>query len=376
LEDEILDMEESESEEPFDFPPPERKITTQPYDLSVQTLCEQWENHILEIPELQREYVWDNGRASRLIESFILGVPVPPLYFAETRDARFEVIDGQQRVRSIVRYVNNELPLSGLRVLSEYKGLRFHKLPPREQRFLKSRTLRVIVITYDSHPNMKFEVFERLNTGGISLNAQELRNSLYRGTLNRTLKELVLNSDFRSCIGTKNPRHRMVDEELVLRFLALRERLATYRPPLKRALNEYMDANRDAEEGWLVERRVLFESTMSRLNSVLGRQAFRLIDASGRPLLDAKGRPLPRGVNRALFDAQALAFSWVAGPIPKSKAQRLVALISSALGDEETQDATRRATGDRKRILHRLRAIVGALDDAGVVVDVPVRLEG
>jgi len=376
MDDDALDqdLEESEGDESFDFPPPERKITTQPYDLSIQTLVEQWNSSLLEIPDIQREYVWDNGRASRLIESLILGVPVPPLYFAETKDARFEVIDGHQRVRSIARYFGNEFPLSGLRVLGEYKGLRFHQLPPREQRFLKTRTLRVVVITSDSHPNMKFEVFERLNTGGISLNAQELRNSLYRGTLNNEMKRLVHDSSFRTCIGTKKPRTRMVDEELVLRFFALREGLDRYRPPLKRVLNDYMEENRNAPEEWLAVRAEAFGETMSIVKQVLGAQAFRLIDANGRPLRDSAGKPLPRGLNRALFDAQALAFSWTVRPISRAQNPAVIASISDALADANTQDATRRATGDRKRILLRLRAMVNALKGAGVEVNVPIDL--
>ncbi len=379
MDDEALeqdqDLDESEGDEGFEFPPPERKITTQPYDLSIQTLVEQWTSKLLVIPEIQREYVWDNGRASRLIESLILGVPVPPLYFAETKDARFEVIDGHQRVRSIARFLGNEFSLSGLRVLGEYKRLRFHQLPPREQRFLKSRALRVVVITADSHPNMKFEVFERLNTGGITLNAQELRNSLYRGAFNQELKLLVQNPALRHCIGTKKPRKRMVDEELVLRFFALRDRLGKYRPPLKRLLNEYMDENKNAPDQWLLERSRGFEATMLLVDQVLGEQAFRLIDANGLPLRDSAGKPLPRGVNRALFDAQALAFSWVTRPIPSARRATVVASISEALSDEQTQDATQRATGDRKRILLRLGAIVDALQDAGVAMSVPISLK-
>ena len=150
MNDEIRELEETEGEETFEFPPPERKINTQPYDLSIQTLIEQWDSNLLGIPEIQREYVWDNGRASRLIESLILNIPIPPLYFAETKDARFEVIDGHQRVRSIARYLTNQFGLSGLRVLSEYKAKRFHQLPEREQRFLTTRSLRVVIITYDS----------------------------------------------------------------------------------------------------------------------------------------------------------------------------------------------------------------------------------
>ena len=368
------ELEESEGEEEFIFPPPERKINTQPYDLSVNTLVEQWNDHLLGIPEIQREYVWDNGRASRLIESLILNIPVPPLYFAETQDARFEVIDGHQRVKSIARYISNEFALSGLGVLDDFKAKRFFQLPDREQRFLKTRSLRVVVITHDSHPSMKFEVFERLNTGGISLNAQELRNSLYRGSFNRELKDLAKNAAFRTCIGTKLPRRRMVDEELILRFFALRDTLAGYKPPLKRVLNEYMDLHRDPDEDWLAERRQVFSITMSMLANVLGGQAFRLIDPEGNPLRDENGKPLPRGVNRALFDAQALAFSWIRQPIANAERAEVVQRISEALSNDATQDAVRRATGDRKRIFHRVRAMVSVLQEANIAVDVPIDL--
>jgi hypothetical protein len=212
------DLGEMDGEEDFTFPPAERRLITQPLDLSVQTLTEQWDNKLLLLPDIQREYVWDNGKASRLIESLILNIPIPTLYFSETQEARYEIIDGHQRVRSIVRYLSNEFMLAGVAVLREYKGLRFHQLPEREQRFLKMRTLRIILISVESHPNMKFEIYERLNTGAILLNAQELRNSVYRGSFNDLLHELSKTVDFRAMIGTKLPRRRMVDEELVHRL--------------------------------------------------------------------------------------------------------------------------------------------------------------
>jgi len=293
-----LNLQENDSDGEFDFPPPDRKIFTQPYDLSLQTLVEQWVSGSLELPELQREYVWDNGRASRLIESFILNIPVPPIYFAETEDAILQIIDGHQRVRSIVRFFKNEFALSGLRVMSEYLRKRFHELPEREQHFLKTRSIRAIVISHESHPNMKFEVFERLNTGGIALNAQELRNSLYRGSLNSKLKRIVLDESFRACIGTVRSRRRMVDEELVLRWFAMHDDLPQYRAPLKRFLNEYMDRNKNQTDEWIGQRENEFITTMNRVGRVLGGRAFRLIDADGEPLNDEHGKPFPRSVNR------------------------------------------------------------------------------
>ena len=191
------DLGEMEGDEEFIFLPAERKVVTQPLDLSVQTLQEQWNSKLLVLPDIQREYVWDNAKASRLIKSLILNIPIPVLYFAETEEAKYEIFDGHQRVKSIMNYLAGIFPLSGLAVLREYRGLRFSELPEREQRFLKMRTLRTILISIESHPNMKFEIYERLNTGSISLNAQELR------------------------------------------FFAMRHGIATYRTPLKKFLNNY-----------------------------------------------------------------------------------------------------------------------------------------
>ena len=120
-----IDLLEDDVEEDLDFPPTNRRIVTQPYDLSLQTLVEQWDSNHLVLPELQREYVWDNGRASRLIESFILNIPVPPIYFAERPDSVLEIIDGHQRVKSIVRFMKNEFSLRSLSVLSDTGGSGF-----------------------------------------------------------------------------------------------------------------------------------------------------------------------------------------------------------------------------------------------------------
>lgn len=360
------DIGEMEGDEEFTFPPAERKLVTQPLDLSVQTLFEQWDAGILYLPEIQREYVWDNGKASRLIESLILNIPIPVLYFAETLEAKYEIIDGHQRVRSIVRYLKNEFALSGLAVLREYKGSRFHKLPEREQRFLKMRTLRAVIISVDSHPNMKFEIFERLNTGAISLNAQELRNSIYRGPFNAMLHDLAKGDVFRSLVGTKTPRKRMVDEELILRFFALRARLDAYRTPLKRFLNEFMGQEREADKKKLLALQEVFRETVERVDALFGESAYRV--------LDAKGAAAEPTVNRALFDSQMLACSWITGPVIKEQRKSVRKRFATLFQNELFLDAIQRATGDRARTLSRLRMTGGALAAAGLKLKVPFDL--
>lgn len=355
-----------EGDEEFSFPPNERKVVTQPLDLSVQTLVEQWKAKLLVLPEIQREYVWDNGKASRLVESLLLNIPIPVLYFAETPEATYEIIDGHQRVNSIVRFFSNEFSLSGLAVLREFKGLRFHQLPEREQRFFKMRTLRSIIISIDSDKNMKFEIFERLNTGSISLNSQELRNSIYRGELNRLLRRLAKNVTFRRIVGGKDPRKRMVDEEMILRFFALRSALGTYRPPLKRVLNTYMSEGKDCSEEQAAELGNVFEDTVQRVEALVGNSAFRLMNADGRPLESS--------VNRALFDAQMLTASWTFGESSPKLHSAILSELAKLNSSTEFLDAIQRATGDRTRIIRRLRDTVSAFRNAGAVVDVPFDL--
>lgn len=296
----------------------------------------------------------------------ILNIPIPVLYFAETADAKYEIIDGHQRVRSIVRYLSNQFPLSGVAVLREYKGIRFHKLPEREQRFLKMRTLRTILISIDSHPNMKFEIFERLNTGAILLNAQELRNSIYRGSLNNLLHELAKSVTFRGLMGTKTPRRRMVDEEIILRFFALNSLLDKYRTPLKRFLNEFMSSSKDLASDAIEALRSKFEDTVSKVHSLLGMAAFRITDTSGKPVDPT--------VNRALFDAQMLACSWLTADLQSAEVKRVRKEVSHLFSDEAFLDSIQRATGDRARTLKRIRETVAALNRSGLSLEVPYDL--
>ncbi len=341
------------------FPPAERKVVTQSYDLSVQTLLEQWEGKELLLPETQREYVWDNPRGSRLVESLLLNIPIPVLYFAEADDGTWEIYDGQQRVRSVVRFIKNEYRLSSLRVLAELNGKRFHQLPKREQRFLTTRMIRAVVIAADSHPSMKFEIFERLNTGAIILNAQELRNSLFRGSFNSMLRELVQDEIFRECIGTRAPRKRMVDEELALRFFALNASLAEYRPPLKNYLNNYMRGVQEAGEAQLEKLRREFLGTVTAIHGIWGSSAFKVTDG--------QGRATERSPNRALYDAQMLAFAAIREPESIADNRREIVREFAKLFRTKTfMDNIILATGDRTRTLNRISSAMDALETAGI----------
>lgn len=346
----------------------ERRLVTQPYDLSINTLVEQWNDETLSLPEIQRQYVWDNARASRLVESLLLNVPIPVVYFAETEELNYLVIDGHQRILSVVRFLDNQFALSGLRVLSDLNRKRFHQLSERDQRQLRTRVIRAIIISADSDPMMSFEVFERLNTGSIALNAQEVRNSTHRGPMNELIKQFTEHPAFRICVGTSKPRARMVDNELILRFLALEHGRSEYRPPLKRFLNNYMQEANAWSADELAETSKMFNAVVEGLAAASGVAAFRVTDEAGQPV--------DRAINRALAEIQLTAFAWVANreDIPNLKVE-----IARELGELYRNaaflDSIQRATGDRKRTLRRLGMFCDALESAGLELEHSVAYE-
>jgi len=192
-----------------------------------------------EKPRFQRNYVWPDKLASQLIESLILNVPIPPVYLAEDEDFQYDVIDGQQRFYSIYRFLDNQFKLTGLEVLTELNGDKFFQLEKKLQSKIKHKALRCVIITADSHPEIKFEVFERLNTNTTPLNTQELRNCTSRGAFNELLGDLSEYKPWLDILGRKVPDKRLRDEELILRYFAFHHLgLDSYRTPQKHWLNE------------------------------------------------------------------------------------------------------------------------------------------
>ncbi|MGW5785665.1 DUF262 domain-containing protein [Streptomyces sp. NPDC003757] len=336
----------------------ERRLVTQPYDLSLATLADDIERQQLLLSiEYQRKYVWDRSKASRLIESFLLNIPVPVCYFAENPDGTYEVIDGLQRIQTVNDFLTDKFALRGISVLKEYEGQCFSDLPPREQRRLTSRTIRCIVITDDSHPDIKFDVFERLNTGSAMLGAQELRNCIYRGEFNSFLKDLAADPQFKTILGgIKN--NRMDYEELALRFFALHEELSAYRPPLRQFLNSYM--RRYREQTPSDEHVEVLTDTCSAIFEIFGSDAFRV-------MRDGK----LGAFNKALFDSIAIPLAFADRDVAVVKAEEVRALRETLLQNEEFQTAIGRATADRTRMHGRIRMFADGLNRLGIPCTLP-----
>lgn len=348
-------QDEQESASPLDLEG-ERKLVTQPYDYSIRQLVGEIERGGIRLDvEYQRQYVWDNGKASRLIESLLLNVPIPVVYIAEDDDFSFEVIDGLQRLTTLKRFLNNEFPLTGITVLKEIFGKTFNELTPRDQRRLSNRTIRCIAITMDSHPDIKFDVFERLNTNVAVLTAQELRNCVYRGSFNESIKDLGDYEPLNRLVGSSG-RRRMVPAELVLRFFALKDGLSEYRPPLSQYINQYM---RKRRKDLLTSGEVrLFKECVDVAVAVFGERAFQVPDRNG---------VMHNTVHKALFDAVMICLATTDRDALRANAGSK-SLISNLIEDTDLRDNLGRATADRKRVFARIRIVGNSMEGLGLRV--------
>lgn len=259
------------------------------------------EGRLIIDPEWQRNYVWKPKRAAKLIESFLIDIPVPVIYLAKNDESKYEVIDGQQRLSSIFSFFDNKFKLQGLEILTQYENKKFNQLPDEAKYKLQDVTLRSFELSAETSKDLLFTIFERLNTGGVALNRMEIRNCIYRGHLNNLIKKLAGNTDFLKCINQQGLSSRMKDRDLVLRFLAFYEK--TYQKCTKglgRFLNEFYEIYQDSNDGKIKEWSKIFSSSMKAVLTVFGENAYRLRSSTGG---------WNRRYNSAVFQAISTSFA-------------------------------------------------------------------
>ena len=233
-------------------------------------------------PSYQREFVWTVRTASRLVESLLLNVPIPTMFFHETGSGILEVVDGKQRLTSIWSFLMGEFPdgtpfkLAGLEVYPELNGATFKDLSDLQQETIKDYALNVHTISRQSQPDFVFEVFERLNMGATQLNEQELRNCIYQGQYTDLLATLAGNGHLLRIYKQSGPHLRMRDRELVLRFFAmLRTGPAGFKSPAKSWLNNEIRQHRELSPGEAAAMSATFEKAIALAWGVFGEDAFR-----------------------------------------------------------------------------------------------------
>lgn len=331
--------------------PPDREVITTPYDAPVRTLLSEIKDKTLIVnPLFQRRSVWTTCLKSRLIESLLMNIPIPVLYFAEDDDGTRVVVDGQQRLRSIEEFFSGAFRLRDLQLLPSLNGRRWTDLTARQSRLILNRTLRCVVISPKSDTQLRFEMFERLNTLGMTLTDQELRNCVYRGALNDLLEELATNAEFLRFLGIKEPDKRLRHHELILRFFALRENVKDYRPPLKKILSDFMNDHRKMEPAEMDQFRVDFITAWKRVNIVFDGMAFRRFRVDKEQKLK-----WDKGINRAVYDIQMLSLKDINDDDLSRKAENIAeAFVEICLKNTAFTDTLSRATADRARFYLRL----------------------
>ncbi|BCJ87685.1 DUF262 domain-containing protein [Effusibacillus dendaii] len=229
------------------------KVDFDSYDFSVKEIINMVSEDIINIaPEYQRQFRWDEKRQSVLVESIFLGIPIPNLFMATNADGTWEVIDGVQRISTIVHFAGDEkalakvglnapLTITGLEKLSTLNGLTFHELPNSIKLNFILKPLKITTLSDKSDLNVRFDLFERLNTGGIRLSDQEIRSCIFRGPFNDFLKEMAQKEEFNKVV--KLPKEKENDgtpEELVLRFFAYLHNYQNFEHSVVGFLNDFM----------------------------------------------------------------------------------------------------------------------------------------
>lgn len=264
----------------------ERSVKSLSYDINLETLISKIKKGIIKLnPDYQRRHRWNQESSSKLIESLILNIPVPIIFISQdidtdedlsfaSEDARYTVIDGQQRLTAISTFLSNDYELSSLKVLNDLNGAKYSDLPQFLQRRLEERTVKIMEIDSTVDEDVKYDIFERINTGSVRLEAQEIRNCVYRGHFNTMIKELASSNYYLSLINldptdlqNEKRYQKMEDVELVLRFFAL-QHFEEFKSNFKGFLDSKQKQFNEVEDKVLTDMKKTFVNTLRFIEKI------------------------------------------------------------------------------------------------------------
>ncbi len=304
-------------------------------------------------PSFQRKFVWDIKKASKLIESFILGYPVPNILLGRDPDTEvMEVIDGQQRILSICDFFKGRFrdekvfKLAG-DIDQKFLNKTFDDLDEAIQKKLRNAVLKAVVFVYPKDdPNIKFTAFQRINTGSVVLNQQEIRNCIYGGSLNDLLFKInEYNEEWRELLA-KKPDKRMKDVETILRFFAAYFKGKDYEKPITKFLNEFMNKNKNLSEEKGAEWQELFNQTLSIIVKNIG-SSFPRTSKS-------------KTFNRAVFESVMTAIAELKKE-NRLKVKYLKRNYTKLVEDPNYLDSVTSQTSDKKNYKNRIEIAIKML---------------
>lgn len=248
-------------------------VHTETKDLTLSQIKDMVDaNDLMTNPDYQRNYVYDEKRASLLVESILIGIPIPIIYLCEEEEGIFSVIDGQQRIMSFTRYLKNEFALTGLTKLSDLNGLYFKDLSKSIQRRLRAKSLKAICLDRDSQ-ELKYDIFSRLNLGAVKLKDQEVRNCIYRGSFNNMLRRIADTDENVKLLFHNADNKRMEFEERILRFFAMRD-FYNISGTFKDTMNRFMIKHMHDSPAEIAAFEEQYRSVADAVKQVLGEEAF------------------------------------------------------------------------------------------------------
>jgi len=323
-----------------------KKVDVASHDFSVRELVRMLSDGELSItPEYQRKYRWTVEVASTFVESVFLGLPVPPIFVATNAGFQWEVVDGLQRLSSLMFFlgskdedlalVNRKVPLKleGLQKLTQLNGLSFHDLPRALQRYFGRQPLQVISLTDKSKKEVRFDLFERLNAGSIALSPQEVRACIYRGEFNRFIEELAVGSFAKLLKLQEAKQSDGTAAEQVLKFFAYKNHRSAFDGRVKKFLNDYTELAQDQ-----------FEYNTER--DLFDRSVAVLLDACG-------GKPLLRSATAVTPLVQLEACQVAIGELLRD-GEEIVAPPPDWQDDEELVAASTGGSNTRTKLKRRI----------------------
>lgn len=326
----------------------DKQVFTEKKDFPLSTLKEMVDDgDIIPNPEYQRDYVYTDKQASKLVESVLMGIPIPTIYLCVEEDNTYSVIDGQQRITSLVRYLKNDFALNGLQELNELNGKCYKDLSKDIQKKLKSSSLSTISLLKQSTA-LKYEIFARLNQGAVKLNPQELRNCIYRGTFNKMLDDIAATNPHLHYLF-HDDNNRKSYQERILRFFALRN-YQDYQSSMLKTMNSYMELHRNDEEDEIKAAKDRFNNTIDIIKQVLGNEAFMAFDRNKNTILEK--------FSGSVYDSIIIPFSFFDKHSLIVNADKIrEAVMNVKMTDESYREDTYAATGSKVRVIRRIQTI-------------------
>jgi len=331
-----------------------KRVFVEKKDFPLTTIRDMFDDgEIIPQPDYQRDFVYDDVKSSKLVESALMGIPIPTIYLCEESDGTYSVIDGQQRMTSFVKFLKNEFKLKKLEEFSDLNGLYFKDLDKSIQRTIKNTSLNTIILTKESQ-DLKYEIFARLNQGSVALTKQELRNCIYRGTFNNMLEDIVATNRILPDLFI-NENKRKNYQSYVLRFFALRN-FMEYGSSIDKTMNAYMSKHQYDDEKSIQDHKKLFNGTIDIVKQILGESAFCAYDRQNNIFMNK--------FSGSIYDSIMIAFSFFDGRDLIKYADKIREnIFNIKKNDINYQDYTYAATGSKDRVIGRIIIIFNALTE-------------